>query len=210
MRLSYFILIAALAIGLVYFNAPINAQQIERVAIAPTSAADGAEMYGSYCASCHGPNGKGDGPANPALKVKATDLTLLSKHNGGTFPATAIVVLLRAPAGGAHGITDMPVWGDVFRRSGEDQMRVQARAYNLTRFLESIQQPGSVTPPSATQAKEPAHRVARVTDIQATFGGDMYRAYCSSCHGADARGSGPVASSLIPQPLRFRLPRHDF
>jgi mono/diheme cytochrome c family protein len=199
MRLSYFILIVALTVGLVYFNAPINAQQIERVGITPTSAADGAEMYRAYCASCHGPNGKGDGPANPALKVPATDLTVLSKNHDGVYPANAVVVLLRNPGGGAHGSADMPVWGDVFRRSGEDQMHIHQRAYNLTRYLESIQQPCPVSTP-ASKAKEPARRVGRITDIQATFGGDMYRSYCSSCHGLDGRGSGPVASSLKTAP----------
>ena len=31
-------------------------------------AAAGAQMYGTYCASCHGPEGKGDGPIAQTLK----------------------------------------------------------------------------------------------------------------------------------------------
>ena len=36
---------------------------IEHVPIKPTSAASGQEMYTSYCAVCHGKDGKGGGPA---------------------------------------------------------------------------------------------------------------------------------------------------
>jgi mono/diheme cytochrome c family protein len=31
-------------------------------------------------------------------------------------------------------------------------------------------------------------------------GKQLYQSYCGSCHGADAKGSGPVASSLKTQP----------
>lgn len=32
--------------------------------------------------------------------------------------------------------------------------------------------------------------------IESLEGRDLFRAYCAACHGADARGGGPVASSL--------------
>ena len=35
-----------------------------------TRANDGQEMFTSYCAACHGREGKGDGPAAPALTPK--------------------------------------------------------------------------------------------------------------------------------------------
>jgi len=31
-------------------------------------------------------------------------------------------------------------------------------------------------------------------------GGDMFRSYCVACHGADAKGTGPLASSLTKRP----------
>ena len=52
--------------------------EINKVAAPHTSPADGKGMYTAYCASCHGASGKGDGPAAPALKVPATDLTKLT------------------------------------------------------------------------------------------------------------------------------------
>jgi mono/diheme cytochrome c family protein len=36
--------------------------------------------------------------------------------------------------------------------------------------------------------------------IESLDGPDLYRAYCASCHGADAKGNGPVASSLNSKP----------
>ena len=52
---------------------------IKHVPVKVTSAASGKEMYVSYCAVCHGTDGKGNGPAASALKTPPTDLTMLSK-----------------------------------------------------------------------------------------------------------------------------------
>jgi mono/diheme cytochrome c family protein len=51
---------------------------IKKTAIPRTNAASGQEMYIAYCASCHGRDAKGNGPAAPALKIPATDLTTLT------------------------------------------------------------------------------------------------------------------------------------
>ena len=40
-----------------------------------TASNDGKQMYSSYCAPCHGVDGRGHGPVAPALKMQATDLT---------------------------------------------------------------------------------------------------------------------------------------
>jgi len=36
--------------------------------------------------------------------------------------------------------------------------------------------------------------------IQSIKGPDLYRAYCASCHGVDAKGNGPMAASLKVRP----------
>jgi mono/diheme cytochrome c family protein len=98
-------------------------------------------MYTAYCASCHGANGKGDGPAAPALKVPPTNLTLIAAKNGGTFPDAHIAQVIRGDsATAAHGNKDMPVWGPVFLQMGHNTAQVQQRISNLTKYLESIQQ----------------------------------------------------------------------
>lgn len=97
-------------------------------------------MYRSFCGSCHGIDGKGDGPAAAALKVSPGDLTLLARANNGKFPEDRIVTMLGSmPGTEAHGSKEMPVWGDVFRSRGEAQMIVTLRIANLVRHLESLQ-----------------------------------------------------------------------
>lgn len=53
-------------------------------AIAPALAADsaGADLYKTKCASCHGPDGRGDTPAGKALKVRdlhSAEVTAMSE-----------------------------------------------------------------------------------------------------------------------------------
>jgi mono/diheme cytochrome c family protein len=42
--------------------------------------------FQSSCASCHGADGKGNGPVSEQLKVPPPDLTLLAKKNNGGLP----------------------------------------------------------------------------------------------------------------------------
>jgi mono/diheme cytochrome c family protein len=99
-------------------------------------------MFKAYCASCHGSDAKGHGPAAPALKVPARDLTMLSKSNQGKFPAFSVVQTIRGDSHvTSHGSTDMPVWGVVLRSIGSSTPReVELRITNLTRYIESLQQ----------------------------------------------------------------------
>ncbi len=99
----------------------------------------GRDLYMSYCVSCHGWTGKGDGPAGLALKSPPADLTQLSARNGGEFPATQVKKYIKGESQVlAHGSRKMPVWGKVFRReSTGSEARMQYFA--LAKFLESIQ-----------------------------------------------------------------------
>lgn len=114
---------------------------IEHVAVKPTSAASGLEMYKSYCAVCHGLDGKGNGPAADALKVPPTNLTTLSKNNGGKYPSMKVSGSIRGDATvPAHGSKDMPVWGPLFwGMSQGHEGEVQQRVANLTKYVESLQ-----------------------------------------------------------------------
>src|SRR5215470_13260272 len=47
----------------------------------------GVALFGTYCASCHGRDGHGDGPVAESLKTRPPNLTQLAKLNGGMFPA---------------------------------------------------------------------------------------------------------------------------
>ena len=111
------------------------------IAVKKTAATSGQQMYTSYCAPCHGTDGKGNGPAANALRTPPTDLTILAKNNGGKFPGTHVVTVLQFGSElASHGSEQMPVWGPILGRmnlaSPHDKM---LRMSNLTRYLETIQ-----------------------------------------------------------------------
>lgn len=141
------ILMLISAVGVVAQTAPTAAPpqatkpEIKHVPAAYTDPSSGKEMYKAYCASCHGLDGKGDGPAAGALNVPATNLTTLAVKNGGTFPAAHVAAVIQGDgATAAHGSKDMPVWGPIFHSmGGHSQAQVQLRIRNLTNYLESIQ-----------------------------------------------------------------------
>jgi mono/diheme cytochrome c family protein len=100
----------------------------------------GKDLFLTRCASCHGEDGKGNGPAAVALKNPPADLTQISKKNGGTFPRAQVIRFIdgERPVP-AHGPRHMPVWGEVFREERTDS-EARMRLLSLTTYLESIQE----------------------------------------------------------------------
>ena len=102
----------------------------------------GSDVFAFYCASCHGRDASGDGPVARSLKVPPPDLRLLARHNRGEFPRPRVEAFVTQGDGAsaaAHGTSDMPVWGPVFRGLGDTDTRARVRVANLVRYLESIQ-----------------------------------------------------------------------
>jgi mono/diheme cytochrome c family protein len=101
---------------------------------------NGPDLYRAYCASCHGIDARGNGPAAPALKAKVPDLTSIAQRNHGVFPSARVSKIIsgeETPA--AHGSREMPIWGPIFHQVERDQDWGNVRLQNLSRFLESIQ-----------------------------------------------------------------------
>jgi mono/diheme cytochrome c family protein len=115
---------------------------VKHVPVKPTSAASGEEMFNTYCAVCHGKDGKGKGPAAEALKVPPPDLTVLTKNNKGSYPSLKVSAVIRGEqAMPAHGSKDMPVWGSLFwKMSQGHESEVQQRIANLNKYVEGMQQ----------------------------------------------------------------------
>ena len=115
---------------------------VKHVPVKPTSAASGEQMFNTYCAVCHGKDGKGNGPAAEALKVPPPDLTVLAKNNKGSYPSLKVSAVIRGEQTlAAHGSKDMPVWGSLFwKMSQGHESEVQQRIANLNKYVEGMQQ----------------------------------------------------------------------
>ena len=105
--------------------------------------ADGKQKYDVYCATCHGPEGKGDGTLSKSVRKKPADLTQLAKKNNGQFPADTVAKFIDGRTRDeAHLKSDMPVWGDVFSKSqtSSSPEEVKARIDALVKYIETLQQ----------------------------------------------------------------------
>lgn len=129
-RLPVSVIVVAAVVGGI-FNPPLRAQ---------SSGLSGGALYRLYCASCHGPLAKGDGPLASSMRITPADLTKIARRNRGSFPAEQVSRMIdgRSPKR-AHG-SDMPVWGDAFSTSNVDALPVDERLRRLVRYLESIQE----------------------------------------------------------------------
>lgn len=128
---------AVLLVTISFFAPRCPAQEMK---YPPVGSVDGHAIFRGYCAPCHGLDGKGHGPAAPALKSKVADLTLLTKSAKGEFPRDRVRNILegrQTPA--AHGSLEMPVWGPVFHQVEADQDLGNVRVQNLVTYIESLQ-----------------------------------------------------------------------
>jgi mono/diheme cytochrome c family protein len=106
----------------------------------PLASVGGKENFEAYCAVCHGKDGKGNGPAAPAMKVPVPDLTTLATRNKGRFDPIRVELIVKGSgktATPAHGVETMPIWGDVFR--SEDRATQTLRIGNIVKYVQSLQ-----------------------------------------------------------------------
>jgi mono/diheme cytochrome c family protein len=105
-------------------------------------AALGAYLFKTYCATCHGTTGRGDGPLADSMRRRPSNLTEIAKRNKGVYPKDLVAQIIdgRTKVPG-HGGPDMPVWGDAFMRTSEstDEASVKHRIQALADYLETIQ-----------------------------------------------------------------------
>jgi mono/diheme cytochrome c family protein len=131
-------LLIAAAVCATAYQKPI----LDQAQLPPTYVPSGKTMYKLYCASCHGADGRGRGPATSSLNTRPPDLTTLAKRHDGKFPREYVASVLRfGPGFSAHGSSDMPVWGPIFQYlDNYDENAVRQRVKNLCDHLESIQE----------------------------------------------------------------------
>ncbi len=75
----------------------------------------GRDLFASYCASCHGLDGRGGGPQAAGLMVPPPDLTRLHERYGNPLPRDQMAAFVDGREDvEAHGPREMPVWGERF------------------------------------------------------------------------------------------------
>jgi len=103
----------------------------------------GGDLFQFYCASCHGREGKGDGPVASELNHRPADLTTIAKRNDGQFPREAVERFISGEAQtlgtSAHGSREMPVWGPILYALDPDDRLTRVRLSNVVSYIESIQ-----------------------------------------------------------------------
>ena len=158
---------------------PVAARDQQAPSILTESLA-GRDTFEQTCTACHGRSGRGDGPVASALRSRPADLTTLAQRNDGAFPRDRVrdFVIGTGRQLAAHGTTEMPVWGPLFR-AFESDLRVRERIDNLVSYLETIQVP-------STGARD--------------IGAQLFRTHCASCHGVAGRGDGPLSVQMRRMP----------
>ena len=107
----------------------------------------GQEDFQTYCAACHGMDGKGTGPMAEQLKVPPSDLSMIAKVNDGQFPVWRVYRVIEGTepmARAAHGMDEMPLWGQVFKAEegsavAKGEAAVRGRIFQLIYYIQSIQ-----------------------------------------------------------------------
>jgi mono/diheme cytochrome c family protein len=137
LRLILLSVIMAMALNIVCLHGKTEQEPVARQA----GVASGKETFLKYCASCHGTDGKGNGPAAIAMKTPPSDLTTLTRRHEDKYPAGYVGAVLKFGRSlASHGSEDMPVWGSRFKEF--DPVRDptgQQHVDDVVAYLESLQ-----------------------------------------------------------------------
>lgn len=110
----------------------------------------GKREFENNCASCHGMDGKGNGPMGNLLRVGPPDLTQLAKKNQGVLPMNRMYEVIEGGTVPAHGTREMPIWGREYRIDDAEHLReargnydaaalVRARILLLLEYINRLQ-----------------------------------------------------------------------
>ena len=104
--------------------------------------AAGGASYRAYCAGCHGPTGRGDGPATEYMTLPPPDLTQITARYG-EFPIETLFERIDGYEARADSLAQMmPAWGNIWRGMSmewETPQDVRARIDEILSFLRSLQ-----------------------------------------------------------------------
>jgi len=162
----------------------------------------GRGLYATYCVSCHGASGRGDGPAAQLLSPAPRDFgsarfRLVSTANQAPTEADLVAVLRHGLPGSA-----MPPWewmpdSDLKALAGHvRQLAIAGRADDLQKHAEAEQETleRAEAVAIATRALTPGDPIPVPPDCAGTpaelqAGRRFFVENCSKCHGAEGTGT---------------------
>lgn len=106
----------------------------------------GKELYESYCASCHGTSGRGDGPVSKSLTVEVPDITRYPQRHGEFFGREYLERIIDGRhVIAAHGTRTMPVWGEAFSKARlgdpDAERATRLQISRLADYVRELQRP---------------------------------------------------------------------
>lgn len=139
----------------------------------------GLYIYQAYCVSCHGEEGRGDGPMTGKLHrdfgVRPTDLSNANFQKLRTDEELAEAV--RGGGKAVHKTPFMPAWGTTL---------TERQVGDLVSFLRELE--NGPTGPRASMVPVNDHlELGRV----------LYTVHCLACHGRSGKGDGPFISGML-------------
>jgi mono/diheme cytochrome c family protein len=142
----------------------------------PASASPGRRLYARWCATCHGPDGRGNGPAAPSLIPRPRDLTR------GLFKYKS------TPAAEPPTDDDLAhIVADGLQASAMPHFRDVLTAGEIRDVIAHVK---TLSPVFADSARRPVPIPARVPPDAASLarGRELYAELgCDRCHGPDGR-----------------------
>jgi mono/diheme cytochrome c family protein len=167
----------------------------------PPNAPHGAVIYGQHCAVCHGPDGRGNGPAAPSLIPRPRDFTSgqFKYKSTPTAEPPSEADLIRAAS---HGLdaSAMPYFHDLL--ADADLREVVQYIKHFSTVFDGAA-PHTLVIPRRIAAS--ADSIARGTTLFKSRG-------CQACHGEDGRGGAslkdangyPIIARDLTAPWTFR------
>ncbi|OGA44437.1 MAG: hypothetical protein A3G25_03735 [Betaproteobacteria bacterium RIFCSPLOWO2_12_FULL_63_13] len=164
-------------------SASNSGPRLDRVAAGERPVATGEELFSTFCAGCHGAEGRGDGPVAAFCRIPPADFTR-AEFKVRSTPTSALpsdADLARVIRRGAGGVGAMPPFAFL---TDEDVGRLVAGLKAFSTRWQHEQAPPDVALP-------------RRVEGDVLRGEQVYRAWgCAVCHGPSGAGDGPRAKEL--------------
>jgi mono/diheme cytochrome c family protein len=167
----------------------------------PSNAPRGAVVYWQHCVVCHGPDGRGNGPAAPSLIPRPRDFTSgqFKYKSTPTAEPPSDADLLRVVSRGLDA-SAMPFFHDLLPDA------------DLREVVNYIKHFSTVFDGAAPHSMAMPPRIAASTDSIARGGMLFNSRGCQACHGEDGRGGAilndakgyPVLARDLTAPWTFR------